>query len=242
MSVKELKNELLSRYRYRIELHAHTNPVSRCSEIPPAQLAEIYASLGFDGLVVTNHFNLASAGDDDKITYVDRFLEDYENTRLAGEKLGLNVQLGVEVNFTENANDYLIFGVDRQMLLDIYDFLPRGVKVFRKEYPLPRSVFIHAHPFRDRMERVDASLLDGVEVFNMHPGHNSRVGQAAVYADENKLSLVTSGSDFHHLNRGHEGLAAIRTTSLPTDSFDVAALLKSEDYLLEVGRNHIIIP
>ena len=46
----------LSEYRYRIELHAHSNPLSSCSEVTAPQLVDLYKSLGFDALVLTNHF------------------------------------------------------------------------------------------------------------------------------------------------------------------------------------------
>ena len=34
---------------------------------------------------------------------------------------------------TENTNDYLIYGVDREILLTCYDYLTKGVECFRKE-------------------------------------------------------------------------------------------------------------
>ena len=106
---------------------------------------------------------------------------------------------------------------------------------------MPDSVLIQAHPMRNGMETVDPALLDGFEVFNMHPGHNSRVGLASAYAKENRHFLVIAGSDFHHPNRNHEGLAAIRTTYLPEDSFALAKLLKDGDYLLEIGRENFVL-
>ena len=128
------------------------------------------------------------------------------------------------------------------MLEEIYDLLPYGIENFRKNYSMPDSLFIQAHPFRNDMVTVDPSLLDGIEVFNLHPNHNSRVGIASLYAKENKLSVITAGSDFHHKDRKHEGVAALRTKYLPEDSFGLASLLKAGDYLFEAGRNNIIIP
>ena len=63
-----------------------------------------------------------------------------------------------------------------------------------------------------------------------------------MYAAENGLPIVTAGSDYHHPNRRHEGVAALRSDRLPADSFDLAARLKSGHYLLEIGRNHLVIP
>ncbi len=238
MDTKTLKANLIQEYKYRIELHAHTSGASSCSQISPEMMANKYAELGYDGIVITNHFIYHDKTD--KKEYIDKYLNDYELTKNYGEKLGLTVLLGAEIRFTENVNDYLLYGVDADMLYYIYDLLPYGVENFRREFKSEKSVFLQAHPFRDNMTAVDGKLLDGVEVFNMHPGHNSRIGLASRYAMENKLDIITAGTDYH--NPGRDGLAALRCKVLPNDSFAVATLLKSRDYLLEIARNNIIIP
>lgn len=241
MDLKELKSNLLSRYKYQIELHAHTSPVSGCSQVTPKEMAETYKKLGYDAVAITNHF-MYQHNRISKEEYIDAFLYDFEQTKKYGDELGLKVYLGAEIRFTENDNDYLIFGINKEMLLEIYDLLPLGIENFRKTYDMPDGVFLQAHPMRDGMQKVDAALLDGIEVFNLHPGHNSKVGLASVYAKENNFSVVIAGSDFHHPNQRHEGVSAMRGASLPEDSFELATLLKSGDYLLEIGRNNIVIP
>lgn len=241
MDLKELKSNLLSQYKYQIELHAHTSPVSGCSQVTPKEMAETYKKLGYDAVAITNHF-MYQHNRISKEEYIDAFLYDFEQTKKYGDELGLKVYLGAEIRFTENDNDYLIFGINKEMLLEIYDLLPLGIENFRKTYDMPDSVFLQAHPMRDGMQKVDAALLDGIEVFNLHPGHNSKVGLASVYAKENNFSVVIAGSDFHHPNQRHEGVSAMRGASLPEDSFELATLLKSGDYLLEIGRNNIVIP
>lgn len=241
MNTKDLKSKLLKQYKYRIELHAHTSPASGCSEITPKEMVDTYKSLGYDAVTITNHFIHQYHGPE-KAENVDIIIRDYEETKKYGDEVGLKVYLGAEVRFTESCNDYLLFGVNKEMLLEIYDLLPFGLENFRKNYSMPDSVFLQAHPMRDGMQRVDPALLDGIEVFNLHPHHNSKVGMAAVYAKENNLEIMVAGSDFHHPNLGHEGVAALRADSLPEDSFQLAALLKKGDYLLEAGRNNIIIP
>lgn len=238
MNARTIKKDLQAAYPCRMELHAHTRPVSACSEILPQKMAEIYASLGFDAVVITNHFRHEENKDD----YIERYVADYEMTKVAAEKYGLTVLLGAEITFTENPNDYLLYGVTKEMLSDIYDLLPYGVANFRREYPLENSAFLQAHPFRNYMERMDPSLFDGIEVFNMHPGHNSRIGLAASYAREQGFSMLTAGSDFHHLDQGHEGLGAVRCKCCPQTSFEVADILKSRDYLLEIGRQTLVLP
>ena len=240
MSMKSLKETLAAEYPCRIELHAHTTPASKCSEITPQLMVETYKNLGFDALVLTNHFIVSESMS--KGEYLDFYMDDYHRTREIGDQLGLKVYLGAEIRFTESNNDYLIFGVTRTMLEEIYDLLPYGVAHFRQRYKMPDSVFVHAHPMRPASQPIEPELLDGVEVFNTHPGHNSRIGLAALYAQENKIEIITAGSDFHHPGLNHEGLSAMRTTRLPEDSFGLAAMLKEKNYLLEVGRGMVIIP
>ncbi len=56
MTSQEYKNKLLSQYKYRIELHAHTSPASACSEISPKEMVRIYKNLDYDAVTITNHF------------------------------------------------------------------------------------------------------------------------------------------------------------------------------------------
>ncbi len=241
MKSKEFKNKLLEQYKYRIELHAHTSPVSGCSQISPLEMVETYKKLGYDAVTITNHF-IYQRNERSKEEYIDYFLKDFEQAEKYGDELGIKVYLGAEIRFTENVNDYLVFGVNRKLLSEIYDLLSLGIENFRKSYAMPESVIVQAHPKRDKMTGIDISLLDGIEVFNMHPGHNSRVGIASVYANENKASVIIAGSDFHHPNQKHEGLSALRSYYLPENSFGIAKILKDGDYLLEIGRSNIIIP
>lgn len=241
MNLRELKNELLSQYKYQIELHAHTFPVSGCSQVSPKEMVETYKDLGYDAVAITNHF-MYQHNNISKEEYISSFIADFEQAQKYGEELGIKVYLGAEIRFTENNNDYLIFGVNKKMLEDIYDLLPEGIENFRKNHPMPNGVFIQAHPMREGMQNIDVNLLDGMEVFNMHPNHNSKVGMASVYAKENNVSIIVAGSDFHNPNRNFEGVSAVRGTYLPDDTFELAKLLKSGNYLLEIGRNNIVIP
>ncbi|MBP5210179.1 MAG: hypothetical protein J6125_04880, partial [Clostridia bacterium] len=134
------------------------------------------------------------------------------------------------------------YGVDEPMLIDVYRRLWDGVERFRKEYPLPKSVFLQAHPFRNGMTEVDPSLLDGIEVFNMHPEHLSRNAVACRYAAEKGLGILAAGSDFHHPAARGYSTAAIRTREMPRDSFELAEILKNKDYLMEIGGRVAAFP
>ena len=240
MNANEYKELLKNTYPYRIELHAHTKPVSPCSEIPPAELVQAYIDQGFHAVVITNHFNLDYLLGLPKEEAIDYYLSGYEEAKKAAAGTGLQVFLGTEIRFNEHPNEFLVYGVDRQLLSQCYDYLDKGFTAYREEVALPNSVLIQAHPFRDRMTRREPELMDGMEVFNMHPGHNSRVAQAARLAASIPGCIKTVGTDFHH--PGHQGLCALRVRQMPQTSFDIAAVLRSGDYVFELGGDTIILP
>lgn len=240
MDIQAMKADILQQYPYKVELHAHTAPVSGCSQVSPTELVDMYAALGVAAVTIVNHFQYRGDAES-REAYVERHMEAFEEAKAHAETLGMRVYLGAEIRFTENNNDYLVFGVDRDRLLEIYDYLPRGVECFRREYPMPDGVFIQAHPKRDGMVSVDPALLDGVEVFNMHQNHNSRAGLSALVARERDGMIVTAGSDFHHPNQDHEAQGLIRVAQLPEDSFALAELLRSGEYVMEIARGYLVI-
>lgn len=174
----------------------------------------------------------------DKQKCLSNYLADYDRAAEAGVKHGLNVILGCEIRFTENGNDYLLFGIDKDTLNWAYDYLDKGIEAFSKAFRSSQRLIIQAHPFRNGMVQVDPNLLDGIETFNMHPNHNSRVALAAKYAKQHGL-IPTVGTDYHH--PGHEGLGALLTKTELKTSEDIITVLKSRDYLFELGGS-ILVP
>ena len=217
--------------RYKTELHAHTSPVSGCSDIDAKKLVEIYKENGYDSVVITNHFTTKLNGENaaEKVKW---YLQDYYNCCEQGALAGLNIILGAEIRFTENLNDYLIFGISLEDLIDIYKMLPYGIDAFYREWKNEKNIIIQAHPFRDGMQYVKPESLGGIEVFNMHPNHNSRIALAAKYAKKNNM-IATCGSDFHHF--GQECLCGILTKEPLKSSYDVCDVLKKQDYNMCIG-------
>ena len=236
---KQIKETLVKTYPYRVELHAHTNPASPCGKATPEELVQLYLDAGFDGVVITNHFSHAAYGDLSREAFVEMQMADYERACKAAQGTKLKIYLGVEARFDEDNNDYLLYGVDREILGKIYDYLGKGLAAFRAEVKLPSSVLIQAHPFRDGCVPAEGKLLDGVEVFNMHPGHNPRSALAALYAKQNNIPLTVAGTDFHHIKPGYIATAALRCRALPEDTFGLAELLRSGDYVFEIGDQFV---
>lgn len=245
MNAQDYKKQLESEYKYKLELHAHSNPASGCSEVPAPDLVRTYAELGYHGIVLTNHFIydystcMRGRSVEEGIAV---WLNDYREAVEEGKKYGLAVFLGAEIRFTENDNDYLIYGLTEEMLSEIYRRLPAGVESFRKNYKMPDSVFLQAHPFRDGMVEVDPAILDGIETFNMHPGQRSRNAVANIYAKKKGIGIRLVASDFHFLRGRDVAVSAIRTKTMPKDAFEIAKILRSGDFIGEVGGQALILP
>ncbi len=231
--------KILEEYSYTTELHAHTSPVSNCGKLTAAFDARLYAKLGCNTLTITNHM------DADKYTrfpnprdLAEFYLSDYYKAKEAAKDTGMCVALGVEIRFVGTTNDYLIYGISPEDIEEIATYLPRSIEDFYKGFKNDKNVIIHAHPFRNNMERTPLGFVDGIESLNLHPSPNSRIGLATRFARDNDL-LVTAGSDFHDPDRMAMGL--MRTKSQMRDSFDIAEAIKSRDVVFDMS-GHIVIP
>ncbi len=235
----DLKSELTALYPYKIEAHAHTRPASPCSEMTPEMLIARYAAEGFDGVVLTNHFAEYLIHSDQPQEVADTYLRDYYEAKNLGAKHGMRVYLGMEVRFVDAPNDYLVYGVGEEDIKQVFSYIHGDYVTFYRAFKNEKNVIVQAHPFRDRMVRQDDRYLDGMEVFNVHLGHNSRNGLANQYAHRRDHFIKTCGSDFHE--EGNQGLGAMRMKTLPEDSFGIAEILKSGDYLFDLSGS-IILP
>ncbi len=235
--MKNIKEQLKDAYPYRLELHAHTSPVSTCADFPPAEVVRRYHALGASGLVITNHAD-AGARQMTREEWTEYYCRDYRDACREGEKLGVRVLLGMEVRFPQNSNDYLVYGVDEDFVARTWEYLDTDLHTFYEACRAEDRVIVQAHPFRKGMIPADPADLDGIEVFNMHPGHNSAISLAARH-QATVGGVVTGGTDFHH--HGHEGGLLACTATLPRDSYQLARLLKRGEYVFALG-NSIILP
>ncbi len=219
-------------YKFKLELHAHTSPVSACSRLSPSEVIARLHEQGYHGVVIANHFlrggKFMQADDP-----VAAYLEDYCIAKEAGEALGMKVYLGAEYRFDENVNDYLVYGASEALLRETVGRFDMTFNRFYEEYHNEHLLILQAHPFRKGMVPADPAHLDGIEAFNMHPGHNSRMADSVRFARENGLDIMTAGTDLHYA--GDEGLCATRTKTLPSNEAELVALLRSREYLVEMS-------
>jgi len=148
---------------------------------------------------------------------IDMFLKGYKLALEEGRKLGIDIHLGMEIRFDENANDYLVYGIDEAFLREHKKLYTLTLKQFRELTAGRGIIIVQAHPFRPGLVPAPASLLDGIEIYNGNPRHNSSNHLALQYARENKLTGF-SGSDFHQPQDAARG-GIVTYEKIPDNSF-----------------------
>ncbi len=186
---------------FKIDTHVHTLETSSCARIEASETVRLYKESGYQGIIITDHYydfyfsNLMESSWERKI---DQYLRGYYHAREEGSKRGLKVFLGLEIRFTENPNDYLVYGITEQFLKEHKELYALGLKEFKKLIEKENNLIIQAHPYRKNMIVAAPQDIHGVEVFNGNPRHNSHNELALAFAKEHSL-LMSSGSDFHQM-------------------------------------------
>ena len=222
---------------YLLELHCHSAPVSRCGKISAEELAAYYAEMGYQGMVLTNHINLATFTDREDLSWEEKvgyFLSGYTDLQKAASGYDLDVLLGCEINLSIPgqdylANDYLVYGVTKEKLMELGD--PRPMKLGELSGKIHElgMMMVQAHPFRYNTLIMNEELLDGVEVYNGAVGHDSHNYLTNLWADRKNL-IRTSGSDFHYVGCSH--MSGILTGERVRNNEQLLRILKSGAYSL----------
>ena len=206
-----------------IELHAHTAETSACSNIEAKYIVETYKAKGYSGILITDHYVDYNHGNP------ERFLAGYRAAKVYGDKIGLKVYLGMELRTDYMPNDYILIGLTEEFLMqhpDIYKMPMEALKALLNGNGI---LMIQAHPFRDGMIQMSLDQVNGFEVYNGAVWFENRNEKAEAYCK--KLNgLPTSGSDCHRDFQMCRG--GIACSSLPEDTKELAALIKSRKYKL----------
>ena len=193
----------------KIDLHVHTSETSSCGKVPAAEMARRFHAAGYDAITITDHLIARKNIEMPVEERVNWYLGGYRAAKAEGEKLGLTVLLGAEARVTDGNEDFLLFGVQEGDIAWLMGLLDSGIK--EKEFydivhATGRYVLVQAHPFRQGLRQMPLDQMDGIEVYNGHPDHNSHNDLAlerGLSGDES--FILTSGSDahqLHHIARG----------------------------------------
>lgn len=212
--------------QYKYELHCHTKEVSRCGQVPAAEIVKMYKDAGYSGIVITDHYSpmtysLSTVACPQKA--VDFYLSGYkEALKYADENF--TVLLGMELRYYATANDFLVYGVTKDFLRNNGNLMKLYPRRFYKLAKENNMIVLQAHPFREMMIRINPKYLDGAEVHNGKSDLESNL-KAAEWVKNNNMAIGTSGSDFH------------RPKNLATGGIITNEPIKTNDDLLRILRN-----
>ncbi len=190
--------------KYLYEMHLHTKETSNCANISGKVAVEEYINAGYDGIVVTDHLSTSTYMKYGRELLpwnkkIDFFLRGYNAVKDAANGR-ITVLLGMELRFrtSEGDNDYLVYGINEEFLYNTPKLLEINIRDFYELAHKNGFLVFQAHPFRVGMRVTNPKYLDGVEIFNGNPRHNSSNDIAKAWAEKYDL-LVTSGSDYHEI-------------------------------------------
>lgn len=217
---------------FRYEMHAHTAEMGGCGKIPAAETVRRYKEESeYDGIVITDHYQPGFFVEHQDLSFmgqIDRYLRGYRAALEVGIKMGLEVILGLEIRFEENANDYLVYGVDEDFLYENGNLCKLTIQEFKDLADKSGLMIYQAHPFRNHMIPMPEHV-HGLEVFNGNPRHDSRNDLAMKLADEYGLKKI-SGSDYHQFEDFAKG--GVIMPQKATNSKELVHVLKTQEVIL----------
>ena len=191
---------------YKYETHLHTAETSACATAAGKEQAARYKALGYDGVIITDHFFNGNCLPEirecnDWKQKVDMFCKGYDAAKAEGDKIGLKVFFGFE--YCYEGADMLVYGLDKQWLYDHPEVMSISFFDFAELAHNDGALLVHAHPFRQaaylREIRLVPEYVDAVEVFNSGNYNDIYNDRAHWYAKQFGF-VMTGGTDNHHLS------------------------------------------
>ena len=185
---------------YLYETHMHTCQASKCGRSTGKEHARFYKSIGFAGIIMTDHFFRGNTAVDREQPWekrIDQFWSGYEDAKEEGERIGLDVFFGLEQNF--DGDEYLVYGLTKEYMKEHPEMEHWTRRQQLEEVHKAGGCVIQAHPFRIRgyMEKIRLGLrfCDGIEAAN---AGNEQLDDARAIRLGREYGLVmTAGSDNH---------------------------------------------
>lgn len=190
---------------YIYETHMHTKEGSACARTYAKDYVKAYKDKGYSGIIVTDHFFNGNSCVPRELPWKERvelLCRGYESAAEEGYKQDFQVFFGWEAGFW--GTEFLIYGLDKQWLIDHDDILEWSVEEQYEHVSRDGGMVIHAHPFREAFyipeTRLYPDYIDGVEAVNLgnntlDPIYNTK---AIEYAKKYNFPM-TGGSDIHAL-------------------------------------------
>lgn len=207
---------------FKYETHLHTAETSKCARSTGAEMARFFASRGYAGIFVTDHFFNGNTTVPQELPWeekVTRFLCGYEEAAAEGKKLGLDVFFAWE--YSLGWAHFLTYGLGADWLYAHPDLLQWDMGRYIAEVHDAGGYLIHAHPWRitdNPVMRMIPHGIDGVEIVNA--GRSDAENIAAADFARSFGHPVTAGSDIHKVHA--KRMAGVYTETRLTGGADYA--------------------
>lgn len=190
--------------RILLEPHAHTREVSPCGWLSGAELIRALADNGYGAVVITDHY---LPGERETREAREAFLAGYRAAKAAGEEKGIIVLPGMEFRLKGHVEDYLLYGLEEGDFADLPDtFCSLSLGEVHELTQARGWLIYQAHPYRPKHLMAHLPFIDGIEIFNGNPRHNSQNRLASRFAMQHGLHSI-AGSDVHR--PGDVGIAGL---------------------------------
>lgn len=219
--------------KYKTDLHCHTSEASDCASENLYDTVKKYIDCGYTSLAITNHFEhvafIHERYKGDYKAYVDAHFDAIEAAMEAG-KDKLYILPGIEIKFNGSHNEYLVFGVTREILYEVPGIFDVGVEGAHDYFASRGCLLIQAHPMRWDISLVRPQYIDGYEIKNTSPGHNGHNDIVEIIADRigGSEKIRTAGTDHHH--DYHIPDTGILTDEPIKNGEELVRILKSGNY------------
>ena len=182
------------------ETHMHTCLASKCGKSTGKEHVRFYKSIGYTGIIITDHFFGGNTAVDRTLPWeerIDLFWRGYEDAKEEGDRVGLDVFFGLEQNYA--GDEYLIYGLTKEYMKAHPEMERWTRRQQLEEVHRAGGCVIQAHPFRIRgyMDRIRLGprFCDGIEAAN---AGNEALDDARAFRYGQEYGLVmTAGSDNH---------------------------------------------
>lgn len=187
------------------ETHCHTQTSSLCARSTAEEIVDFYASHGYTGIFITDHFvngNARVNRERPDATYqekVDAFFLGYEEVKRAA-KGKLDVFFGVEMSY--KGTDVLLYNVTKEWLLDLDEEHVYNMRKMIQKANSGGIFTVQAHPFREDSYIDHIRLFpdaQGVETFNAN--RNELCNDLGNYYAERYGKPKLGGSDLHSITQ-----------------------------------------
>lgn len=217
---------------FRLELHLHTSEASKCASMDGKTAADMYKLLGYDGIVVTNHFINGNTSVDRSLPWPEQmelFFKGYDNAYAEGIKIGLKVFCSLEFNY--KSTEFIILGLDKKWYIDHPEIMNMAPEEFIPFFKDNGAYIIQVHPYRYawyiEVPRPYAYLVDAIEVINIgNQKLESDIWARRLAKLYNKT--MVAGSDCHHYGKGYG--AGVVLNEIPCDEKDIIRILRKNEH------------